>query len=171
SFRSESESRNIGEPTTSAPSGPSILSSEGPDFPTPVGSPPASSYHESPRTADPPAPPESRQITSSFLPFRENTQRADSYTSSMKVSAPQSRYGGNEFSGTETPTNWLSATTETPVPERDERTRGLERTDASKTESGFGTSPGLAERSTKTSTEASGSRGPAAKVNESRSSY
>ncbi|KAH0537037.1 hypothetical protein FGG08_006135 [Glutinoglossum americanum] len=171
SFRSDSEPRNIGEPITSAPSGPSIRSSEGPDFPTPASSPPASSYHESPRTADPPAPPESRQITSGFLPFRENTQRADSYSSSMKVSAPPSRYGGNEFSGSETPTNWFSAATETPVLERDERTRGLDRTNASKTETGFGTSSGLAERSTASPAEANVSRGAAVKTNESRGSF
>ncbi|KAI9863834.1 MAG: hypothetical protein M1813_003486 [Trichoglossum hirsutum] len=171
SFRSESEPRNIGEPITSAPSGPSIRSSEGPDFPTPASSPPASSYHESPRTADPPAPPDSRQITSSFLPFRENTQRTDSFTSSMKVSAPPSRYGGNENLGTETPTNWFSAATETPVAERDDRTRGLERTDQSQTETGFGTSSGLAERRAISPTEANGPRGPATKANDSRSSY
>jgi epidermal growth factor receptor substrate 15 len=37
--------------------------------------PPPSSYHESSQTAEPPAPPKSRQITSS-LPFRENIQRS-----------------------------------------------------------------------------------------------
>ncbi|KAI9782215.1 MAG: hypothetical protein M1839_005329 [Geoglossum umbratile] len=171
SFRSEPEPRNAGEPTTSAPSGPSLRSSEGPDFSTPASSPQVSSYHESPRTADPPAPPESRQINSSFLPFRENTQRADSYSSSMKVSAPPSRYGGNEFSGNGTPTNWFSAATETPIPERDERTRGLERTDISKTDTGFGSSSGLPERNTTSPAGANGSRGLASKANESRGSF
>ncbi|KAH0558338.1 hypothetical protein GP486_005001 [Trichoglossum hirsutum] len=173
SFRSEPEPRNnMGEPITSAPSGPSIRSSEGPDFPTPASSPPASSYHESPRTADPPAPPDSRQITSSFLPFRENAQRADSLSSPMKVSAPPSRYGGNENLGTETPTNWFSAATETPVAERDDRTRGLERTDVSQTETVFGTSSsGLAERRAISPTEANGSRVPVAKANDPRGSY
>jgi epidermal growth factor receptor substrate 15 len=171
SFRSESENRGVVEPTTSAPSGPSLRSSEGPDFSTPTSSPQASSYHESPRAADLPAPPESRQINSSFLPFRENNQRVDSYSSSMKVSAPPSRYGGNEFSGNETPTNWFSAATETPISDRDERARGLERTDPNKTETGFGSSSGLPERGTTSPAGTNGSRGSVSKANEPRTSF
>ena len=48
----------------------------------------------------PPAPPRSRQITSSFLPLR-NLQRSDSTSSSVVVAPPGSRRGG--ASGSQTP--------------------------------------------------------------------
>lgn len=50
----------------------------------------------------PPAPPRSRQITSSFLPLR-NLQRSDSTSSSVVVAPPGSRAGG--ASGSQTPTD------------------------------------------------------------------
>lgn len=50
----------------------------------------------------PPAPPRSRQITSSFLPLR-NLQRSDSTSSSVVVAPPGSRGGG--ASGSQTPTD------------------------------------------------------------------
>ena len=50
----------------------------------------------------PPAPPRSRQITSSFLPLR-NLHRSDSTSSSVVVAPPGSRAGG--ASGSQTPTD------------------------------------------------------------------
>ena len=139
SFRSESQSGQV--PTGGLPSGQSVRSSDGPDVPTPVSSPPASSYHESPRTSEPPAPPESRQITSSFLPLRSEVPRNDSFSSSVKVAPPASRYGERDISGADTPTNWISSTTDT---ER-EVPKSVERADTSKTEHDFG-SPSAMDR-------------------------
>ncbi|KZF20589.1 hypothetical protein L228DRAFT_253800 [Xylona heveae TC161] len=132
SFRSESQARDLAGP--SVPSGQSVRSSEGPDLPTPSTSPPPSSARDSPRGADVPPPPESRQITSNFLPLRAHVPRADSFSSSVKVSAPASRYGGDQ-SGFDTPTNWVESITPTPSQEKD-FTRGLERSDTNKTETG-----------------------------------
>ena len=95
SFRSDSNN-----PPSSMPSGQSIRSSE-PDIRTPSTTPPLSSYHGSPRVVDPPAPPISRQITSSALPLRSQVARNESFTSSVKVSTPSSRY---DSAGAETPT-------------------------------------------------------------------
>ena len=95
SFRSDSNNA-----ASSMPSGRSVQSSE-PDVPTPSTTPSLSSYHGSPRVVDPPAPPMSRQITSSALPFRSQLARNESATSSVKVSTPSSRY---ESAGGETPT-------------------------------------------------------------------
>jgi epidermal growth factor receptor substrate 15 len=131
SFRNENQSH---VPTFSAPSGQSVRSSEGPDVPTPSTSPPLSSYQESPRMVDPPAPPESRQFASSFLPLRDAGPRSDSFSSSVKVSAPASRYGGP---GNETPTISKASPAATPVPEKP----SVERSDTTKTESDtFGSS-------------------------------
>ena len=70
-------------------------SSDGPDVPTPSGSPLTSVFNDSPHiTGEPPAPPQSRQITSSFLPFR-NLERSDSPSSSVNVNRPTSRIGGD----------------------------------------------------------------------------
>ena len=96
SFRSDSNNA----PSSSMPSGRSVQSSE-PDVPTPSTTPPLSSYHGSPRVVEPPAPPASRQITSSALPLRGLLSRNESVTSSVKVSTPSSRYSA----GAETPTN------------------------------------------------------------------
>ncbi|KAF2119002.1 hypothetical protein BDV96DRAFT_610840 [Lophiotrema nucula] len=124
SFRSDSQNQI---PTFSAPSGPSVRSSEGPDVPTPSTSPPLSSYQESPRAGDVPAPPESRQFASAFLPLRDSVPRSDSVSSSVKVSAPASRYGGP---GNETPTISKASPAGTPVPEKP----AVERSDTSRTE-------------------------------------
>ncbi|KAF2878418.1 hypothetical protein BDV95DRAFT_21704 [Massariosphaeria phaeospora] len=124
SFRSDSQSQ---VPSIAAPSGQSVRSSDGPDVPTPSTSPPLSSYQESPRGAEPPAPPESRQFASSFLPLRDVIPRSDSFSSSVKVSAPGSRYG---VPGNETPTIPKASPSGTPVPEKPV----VERSDTSRTE-------------------------------------
>jgi epidermal growth factor receptor substrate 15 len=114
----------------SAPSGQSVRSSEGPDVPTPSTSPPLSSYQESPRGVEPPAAPESRQFTSSFLPLRQDIPRSDSFSSSVKVSAPASRYGGPGAPGQETPTVSKASPAGTPVAEK----ATLERTETNRTD-------------------------------------
>ncbi|MCJ1244254.1 hypothetical protein MMC30_001452 [Trapelia coarctata] len=53
--------------------------------------------------AVPPAPPQSRQITSSFLPLRDNRSNPSSPSSSVGVAAPTSRFG--DTSGLVTPMN------------------------------------------------------------------
>lgn len=75
-------------------------SSEGPDVPTPSDSPPQGDKETFQPSAIPPPPPQSRQITSSFLPFRA-MQRNDSTSSSVNVVPPASR--GGDFSGAATP--------------------------------------------------------------------
>jgi len=77
---------------------------EGSDLQTPSTSPPPSAYNDFLQTTEPPAQPKSRQITSSFLPLRENIQRSDSVSSSVKVSAPASRFGGEQDSTPDAPT-------------------------------------------------------------------
>lgn len=72
--------------------------------PTPSASPPPSTLSDSPEaTKEPPAPPQSRQITSSFLPLRPNVEREGSDTSSVKVMPPASRMGDRSISGIDTP--------------------------------------------------------------------
>lgn len=127
SFRPESQNQG---PSFSAPSGQSVRSSEGPDVPTPSTSPPLSSYQESPRGAEPPAPPESRQFASSFLPLRDNVPRSDSFSSSVRASAPASRYGGPSAPGNETPTISMASPASTPVPEKPT----VERSETARTE-------------------------------------
>ena len=88
-------------------------SSDEPGDPTPTASPPPSALSDSPQTAvEPPAPPQSRQITSSFLPLRPSTAREGSDTSSVRVMPPASRMGDRSQSGINTP-----ITSETAVPE------------------------------------------------------
>ncbi|KAL8669317.1 MAG: hypothetical protein Q9168_006089, partial [Polycauliona sp. 1 TL-2023] len=78
-------------------------SSEGLDFPTPSGSPPPSTFGSTPQVAgEPPAPPQSRQITSSFLPFGKALERSGSESSSIRANPPASRMG--ESNGFDTPT-------------------------------------------------------------------
>ena len=50
-----------------------------------------------PSTNEPPPPPQSRQITSSYLPLRGTLDRKDSTTSSVKVVPPASRMGSAAF--------------------------------------------------------------------------
>ena len=105
-----------GETTSASRDQPAQIggSSEGPGVSTPSASPPPSNMSDSPQIGgEPPAPPKSRQITSSFLPLRPQAERADSDTSSTKVIAPESRGGGYD-----TPIERPSmVTTETPIPE------------------------------------------------------
>lgn len=51
----------------------------------------------------PPPPPASRQITSSNLPLRDSLERAESATSSVKVSTPASRFGDDSDNQTPQP--------------------------------------------------------------------
>ncbi len=87
-------------------------SSDGSDVPTPSGSPLTSVLNDSPHiTGEPPAPPHSRQITSSFLPFR-SLERSSSPSSSVNVNRPTSRMGAD--SSFDTPER-LSSYTELPT--------------------------------------------------------
>ena len=91
-------------------------SSEGPNVPTPSASPPPTNFSDSPQTAsEPPAPPQSRQITSSFLPLRPNVERSGSESSSVKVVPPASRMGDRPGVGTSA--DGQSPMNETPIPE------------------------------------------------------
>ncbi|KAI9871597.1 MAG: hypothetical protein M1830_002706, partial [Pleopsidium flavum] len=156
SFRTENPSQSRTIPSVSAPSGQTVRSSEGPDLPTPSTSPPPSSYHESPQTAEPPAPPKSRQITSSFLPFREKVQRSDSVSSSLKVSAPASRFDGDQETSMDTPTG-------VPPVQGQSTFKGPERTDTNKRES-------VASRSSSPYLQRTSSASPATSERQSRSS-
>lgn len=78
----------------------------GSGFPSPSASS-AISTRELPSGHIPPPPPESRQISSSFLPFLEHT---DSVSSSRQVSAPNSRFGDDGSTGADTPTNYMGMT-------------------------------------------------------------
>ncbi len=101
SFRSQSQ-----DITREIPSGQamSLPSSDGPGEPTPSASPPHSNFSDSPPSAsEPPAPPQSRQITSSFLPLRAH-ERSGSDSDSVKVMPPASRMGDRSGSGFDTPT-------------------------------------------------------------------
>lgn len=96
------------EPAGHPQSPPSLLanttqspkSSDGHDVPTPSDSPPQGDKETFQPSAIPPPPPQSRQITSSFLPFRA-LQRNDSTSSSVNVIPPASR--GGDYSGAATP--------------------------------------------------------------------
>ncbi len=106
-FKQEGEaSHGVPSPalTTSLPTRP-IESSE-------VSSPSLSQRSLSPRgpaqPIEPPAPPESRQISSSFLPFPQ--ERNNSLSSSRQVSAPASRYDEGSTTGADTPTSYTGTT-------------------------------------------------------------
>ncbi|OAP61891.1 hypothetical protein AYL99_04094 [Fonsecaea erecta] len=58
--------------------------------------------------AEPPAPPQSRQITSAALPFRRPLEREDSISSSVKVAEPASRLSPNETPQALTPASTTS---------------------------------------------------------------
>lgn len=104
SFQSDLPSNSRELPRPDVTSGHSERSSDGPDFPTPSGSPPPSTYGSTPQvTSEPPAPPQSRQITSSFLPFGKTMERQGSDSSSIRANPPASRMG--ESSGFDTPTD------------------------------------------------------------------
>ena len=90
-------------------------SSDEPGIPTPTASPPPSTLGDSPQNPlEPPAPPKSRQITSSFLPLRPTTSRDGSETSSVKVIPPASRMGDRSPSGVNTPITSEAAIPESP---------------------------------------------------------
>ena len=115
SFRSEtpSNSHEVLQPSTSQSQAPFDGAAEG----TPSGSPPPPHLSDSPQiTAEPPAPPQSRQITSSFLPFRANLERSGSNSSSTKANPPGSRMGDTP-SGFDTPTERRVLSQESTVPE------------------------------------------------------
>ncbi|RDL38456.1 EF-hand protein [Venustampulla echinocandica] len=78
----------------------------GTDLSPTLAASPATSNRELPQSNIPPPPPESRQISSSFLPFPEHE---DSVTSSRQVSAPNSRFGESS-TGADTPTNYIGTT-------------------------------------------------------------
>ena len=91
-------SRSIG-PDAATRESPSREQSDEP----PLGSP-QQARDELPSSNElPPPPPQSRQITSSYLPFRDNRERSGSPSSSIGVAAPASRFG--DMSGFATPTN------------------------------------------------------------------
>ena len=104
-------------PEQSMASSQSRMSSDGPDAPTPSASPPPlSSFSDSPQTtSEPPAPPQSRQITSSFLPFRPNAEPFNSNSASVRANAPASHTGDNsELEGS---TERQTSTTGPSIPE------------------------------------------------------
>lgn len=73
--------------------GESVKSSEGPAIHTPAATPSPPRLETPILNNVPPAPPKSRQITSSFLPLRNDLQRSDSTSSSVQVVPPASRLG------------------------------------------------------------------------------
>ncbi|KAH8593325.1 hypothetical protein B0O99DRAFT_547580 [Bisporella sp. PMI_857] len=103
SFKQDSETRSLAGSTSTIPA--RALSSSGSGLPSPAGSPSAA-LRELPQTNEPPPPPESRQLSSSFLPFPAHNE---SISSSRQVSAPNSRFGEGS-TGVETPTNYIGAT-------------------------------------------------------------
>ncbi|KAL8727142.1 MAG: hypothetical protein Q9166_006238 [cf. Caloplaca sp. 2 TL-2023] len=104
SFQAASASNARDAPGPNVTSGQSELLSDGLDVPTPSGSPPPSTFDSTPQIAgEPPAPPQSRQITSSFLPFGKTLERSGSDSSSVRANPPASRMG--ESNGLSTPTD------------------------------------------------------------------
>jgi epidermal growth factor receptor substrate 15 len=109
SFRRGSDGRHHRTVSNSSNSALSIRpqTGNGSGFPTPSASPPLTANREVPQASElPPPPPESRQISSSFLPFPTHE---DSMTSSRQVSAPNSR-SGEGSTGADTPTNYIGTT-------------------------------------------------------------
>ena len=106
SFRRDSEARTLSNSSNSALAV-RTQNGSGSGFPTPSASPPSTANREIPQASElPPPPPESRQISSSFLPFPTHE---DSITSSRQVSAPNSR-SGEGSTGADTPTNYIGTT-------------------------------------------------------------
>ncbi|KAI9795955.1 MAG: hypothetical protein M1833_006603 [Piccolia ochrophora] len=167
SFQSDSEARGI--PTITDPSGFSIRSSDGPDDRTPTSTPPTSTYNETAPNVRPPPPPESRQITSSNLPLRDSLLRSDSVSSSVKVSAPASRYGGNDTSAVATPTNIGSPITATPTHEGFDASQGFGRDEAETTESGI--DPMISRDSYPSTSQVSNNRRPGLSADDQKDSF
>jgi epidermal growth factor receptor substrate 15 len=84
------------------------MTGSGSGFPSPSTSSPSTTNRELPQASEPPPPPsESRQMSSSFLPFPADHD--ESMTSSRQVSAPNSRFGEGS-TGVDTPTNYIGTT-------------------------------------------------------------
>jgi epidermal growth factor receptor substrate 15 len=103
--------------------GPSFAAASGPAPPTSFSSqsspPPAQvpridspDLSATPRELEPPAPPQSRQISSAALPFRRPLEREDSVSSSVKVAAPASRLSPGDTPQALTPTASTASPTE-----------------------------------------------------------
>ena len=117
SFRGEPLNTHREAPEQTMASSQSQNSSYGPEIATPSGSPPPpSNFSDSPQTtSEPPAPPQSRQITSSFLPLRPSVERSHSESPSVRANPPASRMGDrSEFEGS---TERQTSTTEASIPE------------------------------------------------------
>ena len=93
SFTTETPSQHREAPQEPMFTGGSVRSSEDAVIATPAGTPTPPSTDAQSSTLMPPAPPKSRQITSSLLPFRNELQRSDSTSSSVQVAPPASRLG------------------------------------------------------------------------------
>ena len=102
SFGSENPSQQREVPQESTFTGQSAKSFEGPEIPTPAETPPPPAMETPHSTSLPPAPPQSRQITSSFLPLRTDLNRSDSRSSSVKVAPPASRMSASSSYSTPT---------------------------------------------------------------------
>lgn len=70
---------------------------------------PPRSFSGFPDAAEPPEPPQSRQITSAALPFRTPLDRGDSVSSSVRVAPPASRVSPAVTPGTNTPSGSTSS--------------------------------------------------------------
>ncbi|KAI4103109.1 MAG: hypothetical protein L6R37_003995 [Teloschistes peruensis] len=138
SFQTESASIARGTPPANVASGQSERSSDGPGLPTPSGSPPSSTFDSTPHVAnEPPAPPESRQITSNLLPFGKTLERQGSESSSVRANPPASRMG--EPSGFDTPTDRNVSLSESPsqaLPQASSRSSSIRQNDLSEAASG-----------------------------------
>jgi len=99
SFKHDSEEPSLSRSTSTLPS--RTLTSEGNNFPSSTGSP-STNFRDLAQTNEPPPPPESRQISSTFLPFAAG--QSESLSSSRQVSAPNSRFG-DSVTSVETATN------------------------------------------------------------------
>ena len=95
SFENDPPNTHREAPSQSMGSNQSQESLYGPDIQTPsISPPPLSGFSDSPQTvSEPPAPPQSQQITSSFLPFRTHVERSDSASPSVRANPAVSRMG------------------------------------------------------------------------------
>ncbi|KAI9726391.1 MAG: hypothetical protein M1834_009054 [Cirrosporium novae-zelandiae] len=91
--------------------GGSARSSSSTDMPTPSATPPPAMFRETSQPLEPPPPPQSRQVTPSPLPFREQPERSESVSSSVKASAPGSRFGAKD-SRSQSPFTFVGSTTD-----------------------------------------------------------
>ena len=117
SFKNDPPNTYREAPEQSVASNQSHTSSNGPDISTPsISPPPLSSFSDSPQAvSEPPAPPQSRQITSSFLPFRPHVGRSESPNPSVRANPPASRMG--DISEVEGSAERYSSTAEPSIPD------------------------------------------------------